>query len=77
MKAAPSGAAFVLWHRFLEQGSRLRARLSGGKLADVDTFTLNIGQARADEAGDIARIYIESWHDAYPGVLPDALLRAM
>lgn len=43
----------------------------------MDTFTIEVGQARASEAGDIARVYIDSWHDAYPGVVPDALLRAM
>ncbi len=43
----------------------------------MDTFTIEVGQARTNEAGDIARVYIESWHDAYPGVVPDALLRAM
>ena len=26
---------------------------------------------------EIARVYISSWHDAYPGVLPASLLRAM
>ena len=48
-----------------------------GKLARVDTFTIEVGQAATSEAGDIARVYIESWHDAYPGTVPDALLRAM
>jgi ribosomal protein S18 acetylase RimI-like enzyme len=43
----------------------------------VDTFAIEIGQAAASEAGDIARVYIESWHDTYPGAVPDALLRAM
>jgi len=43
----------------------------------VETFVTDVGQARANEAGDIARIYIESWHDAYAGSVPAALLRAM
>jgi len=49
----------------------------GGNLADVETFVTDVGQARAPDAGDIARIYIESWHDAYAGSVPTALLRAM
>ena len=33
--------------------------------------------ARQDDAAEVARVYIESWHDTYPGVLPTSLLRAM
>jgi ribosomal protein S18 acetylase RimI-like enzyme len=47
------------------------------KLALMDALLLEIGPARAEEAGDIARVYIESWHDAYAGSVPTALLRAM
>lgn len=43
----------------------------------MDTFVLDVGPAKASEAGEIARVYIESWHDAYPGTVPGALLRAM
>lgn len=43
----------------------------------MDTLVLDVGQARAGDAEDVARIYIESWQDAYPGNLPHALLRAM
>ncbi len=43
----------------------------------VDTFVIDVGQAHTREAGDIARIYIDSWHDAYAGTVPTALLRAM
>jgi GNAT superfamily N-acetyltransferase len=33
--------------------------------------------ARHEDAAEIARVYIESWQDAYPGMLPGSLLRAM
>jgi GNAT superfamily N-acetyltransferase len=33
--------------------------------------------ARHDDAAGIARVYIDAWHDAYPGLLPGKLLRAM
>ncbi len=31
--------------------------------------------ARADDARGIARVYVAGWRDAYPGVLPDRVLR--
>lgn len=37
----------------------------------------HIRQARPEDAADVAQVYIDSWHDTYPGVLPSALLRAM
>ncbi len=49
----------------------------GRQAPGVDTFTIEIGQARVGDAEEIARVYIESWHDAYPGIVPDALLQAM
>jgi len=36
-----------------------------------------IRHAQPADAAEIARIYIESWHDTYPGVLSKALLTAM
>ncbi|HSZ73548.1 MAG TPA: GNAT family N-acetyltransferase [Rhizomicrobium sp.] len=36
-----------------------------------------IRPARTEDAAQIARVYIESWHDTYPGVVPSALLCAM
>jgi len=36
-----------------------------------------IRHAQPADAAEIARIYIESWHDTYPGVLSKALLAAM
>jgi len=38
---------------------------------------VHIRQARADDAAQIARVYIESWHDTYPGIVPVQLLCAM
>ena len=38
---------------------------------------VHIRQARGDDAAQIARVYIESWHDTYPGIVPAQLLCAM
>jgi len=38
---------------------------------------VNIRQARPDDAAAVARVYIESWHDAYPGIIPAQMLCAM
>lgn len=43
----------------------------------MSKLALDIRQARQDDAADVAQVYIDSWHDTYPGVLPNALLRAM
>ena len=43
----------------------------------MSELALQIRQARQDDAADVAQVYIDSWHDTYPGVLPSALLRAM
>ena len=43
----------------------------------MDELALSIRQARPADAADLARIYIESWHDAYAGILPHSLLSAM
>jgi GNAT superfamily N-acetyltransferase len=43
----------------------------------MSELALQIRQARREDAADVAQVYIDSWHDTYPGVLPSALLRAM
>jgi GNAT superfamily N-acetyltransferase len=43
----------------------------------MNNLALHIRQARQEDAADVAQVYIDSWHDTYPGVLPTALLRAM
>lgn len=43
----------------------------------MDELSVKIRRAQPDDASDIARVYIESWHDTYPGVVPTALLTAM
>jgi GNAT superfamily N-acetyltransferase len=43
----------------------------------MTTLAHRIRLARQDDAAEVARVYIESWHDTYPGVLPASLLRAM
>lgn len=43
----------------------------------MDTQAFAVRSARPDDAHAVARVYIESWHDTYPAILPTALLRAM
>lgn len=43
----------------------------------MDELAVTIRRAKPDDAAAIARVYIESWHDTYPGVVPTALLCAM
>jgi GNAT superfamily N-acetyltransferase len=43
----------------------------------MEDVALRVRKARRDDAREIARIYIESWHDAYPGIVPASLLQAM
>jgi GNAT superfamily N-acetyltransferase len=43
----------------------------------MTTLALDIRLARQDDAADVAQVYIDSWHDTYPGILPGTLLRAM
>jgi GNAT superfamily N-acetyltransferase len=38
---------------------------------------VHIRQARPDDAAAVARVYIESWLDTYPGIVPAQLLCAM
>jgi len=43
----------------------------------MDDLALKVRVARPSDAAEVARIYIESWHDTYPAVLSSALLCAM
>ena len=43
----------------------------------MERLSLSVRLARPQDASAVARVYIESWHDTYPGVVPAALLRAM
>jgi GNAT superfamily N-acetyltransferase len=47
------------------------------KALPMSNLALHIRPARREDAADVAQVYIDSWHDTYPGVLPSALLRAM
>ena len=38
---------------------------------------MTVRTARPDDAADVARVYIESWHDTYPSFLPVQALCAM
>jgi L-amino acid N-acyltransferase YncA len=39
--------------------------------------SVHIRQAKPDDAAAVARVYIESWHDTYAGILPVPMLCAM
>jgi GNAT superfamily N-acetyltransferase len=43
----------------------------------MEKLSLAIRLARPQDAAEVARVYIESWHDTYPGVIPNTLLSAM
>jgi ribosomal protein S18 acetylase RimI-like enzyme len=43
----------------------------------MDDLALSIRVARPKDAAEVARIYIESWHDTYPAVLSRQMLCAM
>src|ERR1041385_4303498 len=43
----------------------------------MDQLVVAVRQARAEDAAQIARVYIDSWHDAYAGILPNRLLCTM
>jgi ribosomal protein S18 acetylase RimI-like enzyme len=68
---------FGMQHMQKKLVNRLRARCDRAKLLPMSNLALQIRQARLDDAADVAQVYIDSWHDTYPGVLPSALLRAM
>jgi len=48
-----------------------------GKSWVMDTLAIAVRPARPDDADAVARVYIDSWHDTYAGVLPTQLLCAM
>src|SRR6185437_5798777 len=43
----------------------------------MEALDLKVRAARAADAAEVGRVYIESWHDTYPGVLSKTLLCAM
>ena len=43
----------------------------------MDDFAFVVRPATPDDAAQIARVYISSWHDTYAGLLPAQLLCAM
>ena len=43
----------------------------------MEDLALKVRLARPEDAAAVARIYVESWHDTYAGILPLRLLRAM
>jgi len=43
----------------------------------MEKLAITVRAARADDALAIARVYVDSWHDTYPAILPAELLRAM
>jgi ribosomal protein S18 acetylase RimI-like enzyme len=43
----------------------------------MDELQITVRRAKPDDAAEVARVYIESWQDTYPGTIPSALLCAM
>ena len=43
----------------------------------MNDLALSVRTARQEDAADLARIYIESWHDTYAGIIPHTLLATM
>lgn len=43
----------------------------------MDQLVVSVRQARPEDAAQVARVYIDSWHDAYAGILPNRMLCAM
>jgi ribosomal protein S18 acetylase RimI-like enzyme len=55
----------------------LAQRLRLDKTLRMNDLALSVRLARPTDAAELARIYIESWHDAYAGILSHALLAKM
>jgi GNAT superfamily N-acetyltransferase len=47
------------------------------KLSSMGELVTRVRQARAEDAASVARIYVDSWHDTYAGIVPTRLLRAL
>ena len=47
------------------------------KLTLMEELVTAVRNARPEDAGAVARVYIASWHDTYPSILPAELLCAM
>jgi GNAT superfamily N-acetyltransferase len=43
----------------------------------MDQAVISVRQARPADSAHVARVYIDSWHDTYAGILPHRLLCAM
>jgi GNAT superfamily N-acetyltransferase len=46
-------------------------------IAIMSGQSIHVRRAKPEDAGGIARVYIESWHDTYAAILPMRLLCAM
>ena len=60
-----------IWSEDLPRGT------SQANIPGMDQLVVSVRAARTDDAAQIAHVYIESWHDAYAGILPNRLLCAM
>jgi ribosomal protein S18 acetylase RimI-like enzyme len=55
----------------------LARRHGSAHVSDMDDLALSVRVARPEDAADLSRIYIESWQDAYAGVISHSLLASM
>lgn len=72
----------MTWHAHENCGKRfVRFALADtarfGKASFMEELVVSVRAARPEDAVGIARVYIDSWHDTYAGVLPAQLLCAM
>lgn len=72
------------------RGPRRRVKLMAGarakllpsprtryNIAAMDQLVIAVRPARPEDAAQVARVYIESWHDTYAGILPNRMLCSM
>jgi len=60
--------------------ARTKGLPKGGCIRQAGFMTelaMAVRAARHEDAQAVARVYIDSWHDTYPAILPTELLRAM
>jgi GNAT superfamily N-acetyltransferase len=82
--AAPQCAASASLHRNRQASGcikflwrTLAECLSAAQAFAMGELVTRVRQARQDDAAAVARIYVDSWHDTYVGIVPTRLLRAL
>jgi GNAT superfamily N-acetyltransferase len=55
----------------------LPSQITRSNISAMDQLVIAVRQARPEDAAQVARVYIESWHDTYAGILPNRMLCSM